>query len=122
MVVITSPPWGNRNKPPRRASRRCTDGGGIAARGVGDRTPERNRRGDSPRPRGPPDGHIGDVSSVAGRVSVPLIGAYCASKFALEAFSDAVRVECRPFGVKVVVVEPGSTHPRVRERALRARQ
>ncbi len=64
------------------------------------------------------DGYIVNVSSVAGRVSVPLMGAYCASKFALEAFSDALRVECRPFGVKVVVVEPGSTHTRFQERAL----
>lgn len=52
-------------------------------------------------------GRIVNVSSLAGRISVPLMGAYCASKFALEAFSDALRVEARPFGVRVVLVEPG---------------
>lgn len=52
-------------------------------------------------------GTIVNVSSIAGRVSVPFIGAYCASKFALEALSDAVRVEARTFGVRVVLIEPG---------------
>ena len=65
------------------------------------------------------DGTIVNVSSVAGRVSTPLLGAYCASKFALEALSDSLRVEARPFGVKVVTVEPGSTHTRFQERAVR---
>lgn len=52
-------------------------------------------------------GTIVNVSSIAGRVSVPFIGAYCASKFALEALSDAMRLEARPYGVRVVLVEPG---------------
>lgn len=52
-------------------------------------------------------GHIVNVSSLAGLVSVPMMGAYCATKFALEAFSDALRVEARPFGVRVSIVEPG---------------
>lgn len=52
-------------------------------------------------------GVIVNVSSVAGRVSTPWSGAYCATKFALEAASDALRVEVRPFGVRVVLVEPG---------------
>ncbi|HKZ47687.1 MAG TPA: SDR family oxidoreductase [Thermoplasmata archaeon] len=52
------------------------------------------------------------MSSVAGRISVPLMGAYCASKFALEALSDALRVEVRGFGVRVVVVEPGPVKTR----------
>ena len=52
-------------------------------------------------------GTIVNVSSIAGRVSVPLLGAYCASKFALEALSDALRVETRSFGVRVVLIEPG---------------
>ncbi|MEK6986492.1 MAG: SDR family oxidoreductase [Candidatus Thermoplasmatota archaeon] len=52
-------------------------------------------------------GRIVNVSSMAGRVSVPLMGAYCASKFAREAFSDSLRAEAKPFGVRVSLVEPG---------------
>ena len=52
-------------------------------------------------------GTIVNVSSLAGRVSVPFIGAYCASKFALEALTDALRIEARPYGVRVVLIEPG---------------
>jgi NAD(P)-dependent dehydrogenase (short-subunit alcohol dehydrogenase family) len=47
------------------------------------------------------------VSSGAGRVAVPAMGAYCASKFALEAIADAYRFELSPFGVESVLVEPG---------------
>lgn len=52
-------------------------------------------------------GRIVNVSSLAGKLSLPLMGAYCASKFALEAFSDALRAEVKPAGVRVVLVEPG---------------
>lgn len=52
-------------------------------------------------------GVIVQLSSVAGRVAPPLSGAYAATKFALEAASDALRIEVAPFGVHVVVVEPG---------------
>lgn len=54
-----------------------------------------------------PGGRIVNVSSAAGRISLPNMGAYCASKFALEALSDALRLELRPSGLHVVVVEPG---------------
>jgi NAD(P)-dependent dehydrogenase (short-subunit alcohol dehydrogenase family) len=47
------------------------------------------------------------VSSAAGRVTVPAMAAYCASKFALEALADAYRFELVPFGVESVLVEPG---------------
>jgi NAD(P)-dependent dehydrogenase (short-subunit alcohol dehydrogenase family) len=47
------------------------------------------------------------VSSAAGRVVVPYVGIYCASKFALEALADSYRFELAPFGVDSVVVEPG---------------
>jgi NAD(P)-dependent dehydrogenase (short-subunit alcohol dehydrogenase family) len=53
------------------------------------------------------DGRIVNVSSIAGRVSTPLTGWYCASKHGLEALSDALRMEVAQFGVKVILVEPG---------------
>ena len=52
-------------------------------------------------------GRIVNVSSIGGRVALPLVGAYNTSKFALEGMSDAWRRELRPFGVDVVVIEPG---------------
>lgn len=54
-------------------------------------------------------GTIINVSSVAGRFVTPMTGAYSASKFALEALSDALRIELAPFGVRVVVIEPASS-------------
>lgn len=53
-------------------------------------------------------GKIINVSSVVGRLSLPLQGIYCATKHAVEALSDAWRVELRPFGISVVLVEPGA--------------
>jgi NAD(P)-dependent dehydrogenase (short-subunit alcohol dehydrogenase family) len=52
-------------------------------------------------------GRIVNISSIGGRVALPLLGPYAASKFALEGLSDALRRELRPHGVEVVVVEPG---------------
>jgi NAD(P)-dependent dehydrogenase (short-subunit alcohol dehydrogenase family) len=52
-------------------------------------------------------GRIINVSSVAGRVTMPGAGAYAASKYAIEALSDALRFEVRGFGVRVIVIEPG---------------
>ncbi|MBP2453739.1 SDR family NAD(P)-dependent oxidoreductase [Mycolicibacterium lutetiense] len=49
------------------------------------------------------------ISSVNGQLSSPLLGAYAASKFALEAAADALRIEVRPWGVRVAVVEPAQT-------------
>jgi NAD(P)-dependent dehydrogenase (short-subunit alcohol dehydrogenase family) len=53
------------------------------------------------------EGRIVNVSSIAGRMSTPLMGWYCASKHALEAVTDALRMEVEPDGVRVVLVEPG---------------
>lgn len=63
-------------------------------------------------------GTIINVSSVGGRIAYPLMGAYHMSKFALEALSDVLRVEVAPFGVKVVVVEPGSSPTAIWETSL----
>jgi NAD(P)-dependent dehydrogenase (short-subunit alcohol dehydrogenase family) len=57
------------------------------------------------------------VSSVAGKISIPFAGPYCASKHALEAIADALRVEVAPFGIRVVIVEPGPIETRFDERA-----
>jgi len=52
-------------------------------------------------------GRIVNVSSILGRFALPGSGLYSASKFAIEAYSDALRMELAPFGVRVVLVEPG---------------
>jgi NAD(P)-dependent dehydrogenase (short-subunit alcohol dehydrogenase family) len=54
-------------------------------------------------------GRVVFISSVNGRLSMPLIGAYCASKFAVEAAADALRMELRPWHVGVSIVEPAQT-------------
>jgi NAD(P)-dependent dehydrogenase (short-subunit alcohol dehydrogenase family) len=52
-------------------------------------------------------GRIVMVSSIGGRVALPLVGAYNASKFGLEGASDALRRELRSHGVDVILIEPG---------------
>jgi NAD(P)-dependent dehydrogenase (short-subunit alcohol dehydrogenase family) len=54
-------------------------------------------------------GTIINVTSVGGRIATPIIGAYNASKFAMEAVSDVLRIELVPFGVRVIVIQPGSS-------------
>jgi NAD(P)-dependent dehydrogenase (short-subunit alcohol dehydrogenase family) len=53
-------------------------------------------------------GRIVNMSSIGGRVAMPLFGPYSASKFALEAVTDALRREVAQHGVKVVSIEPGA--------------
>jgi NADP-dependent 3-hydroxy acid dehydrogenase YdfG len=53
-------------------------------------------------------GVIVNLSSVAGKVSTPFAGWYAASKHAVEALSDALRLEVKPMGIRVVLIEPGS--------------
>jgi NAD(P)-dependent dehydrogenase (short-subunit alcohol dehydrogenase family) len=65
-------------------------------------------------------GRIVNVSSILGRFALPGSGLYAASKFALEAASDALRMELAPFGVQVVLVEPGGIDPPLYQRAAAA--
>src|SRR5204863_2880771 len=53
-------------------------------------------------------GRIVFVGSIAGRSALPFLGAYAASKHSLEAIADTWRVELRPFGIDVSLVEPGT--------------
>jgi NAD(P)-dependent dehydrogenase (short-subunit alcohol dehydrogenase family) len=64
------------------------------------------------------DGRIVNVSSVSGRIPAPILGAYHASKYALEALSDALRMELAPFGVRVSVIEPGTIRTEFASRAM----
>lgn len=52
-------------------------------------------------------GHIIMVSSILGLMGQPMVSSYCASKHALEGWAEALRIEVRSLGIKVVVVEPG---------------
>jgi len=52
-------------------------------------------------------GRIVNVSSVGGRMTFPLAGAYTATKYAVESMSDALRMELAAFGIKVSLIEPG---------------
>lgn len=63
-------------------------------------------------------GRIINVSSVSGRIAAPFFGPYAASKFAFEALSDAWRVELQPWGIAVVVIEPGSIATPIWEKSI----
>lgn len=62
-------------------------------------------------------GRIVNVSSVGGKVATPFVGPYCASKFALEALSDSLRAELKPWGIEVSLVEPGAVKTAMFEKA-----
>lgn len=62
-------------------------------------------------------GRIVNISSIAGLAATPFLGAYCGSKFALEAMSDALRLELAPWGIEVSLVEPGAIQSQIWQRA-----
>ena len=64
------------------------------------------------------EGRIVNIGSISGIVSTPFAGAYCASKAAWHALSDALRMELLPFGIKVITVQPGAIESRFGQTAL----
>jgi NAD(P)-dependent dehydrogenase (short-subunit alcohol dehydrogenase family) len=70
--------------------------------------PHRVNRAVLPHMRGAGTGRIVHISSTAGRLVIPAMGPYCASKFALEAMAEALRLELAPLGVESTVIEPGA--------------
>jgi len=61
-----------------------------------------------PHMRAQCSGAIVQISSMGGQLSMPGFGAYCAAKFALEGLSEALAAEVVPFGIRVLIVEPGA--------------
>ena len=60
-----------------------------------------------PHMRAQKSGRIINTSSVAGKAVIPFGGWYNVSKYSVEALSDALRIEVKPFGIKVILIEPG---------------
>jgi len=65
-------------------------------------------------------GRIVNIGSVSGLISSPFTGAYAASKFALEALTDALRMELRPWKIHVSIVEPGFIQTPITNKSLEA--
>lgn len=66
-------------------------------------------------------GAVVNVSSLSGRVVLPVVGPYHASKYALEALTEALRYEVAPFGIRVVCIEPGPFKTELHNKEVRAR-
>jgi NAD(P)-dependent dehydrogenase (short-subunit alcohol dehydrogenase family) len=65
-------------------------------------------------------GYIVNIGSIGGLVAIPYQAMYSASKFALEGLSESLRMEVRPFGVKVVIIEPGDHKTALTENRIEA--
>lgn len=65
-------------------------------------------------------GRIVFMSSIGGKVALPLAGPYAASKFAIEAISDSLRRELRPWGIQVSAIEPGAVQTPIWEKGAEA--
>jgi NAD(P)-dependent dehydrogenase (short-subunit alcohol dehydrogenase family) len=65
-------------------------------------------------------GRIINMGSIAGRGTIPMMGPYSASKFALEALTDALRMELYPWGIEVSIIEPGAIATPIWEKSLKA--
>jgi short-subunit dehydrogenase len=71
-----------------------------------------------PQMRARGEGRVVNVGSIGGRVTFPLMGAYNATKYAVESISDALRNEVASFGVHVSIVEPGPIRTEFNDRAM----
>ena len=65
-------------------------------------------------------GRIVNIGSSSGFLSTPFLGAYCASKFAMEAITDALRMELAPWGIGVSIVDPGNIATPIWQKSLAA--
>jgi NAD(P)-dependent dehydrogenase (short-subunit alcohol dehydrogenase family) len=63
-------------------------------------------------------GRIVNISSKEGILSMPLVGPYCASKFALEAFSDTLRLELKQWNIPVAIIQPGTIATQIIEQSI----
>jgi NAD(P)-dependent dehydrogenase (short-subunit alcohol dehydrogenase family) len=98
IVCAAISPYGPMETTPLALARQTIDINCVAALAIYQATlPALRRSG----------GRIIFVSSMAGRAGIPFIGAYVASKFALEGLADVMRREAKPQGVQIVLVEPG---------------
>ncbi len=64
-------------------------------------------------------GRVVNVSSVGGRITLPLFGVYNSTKYAVESLSDALRIELAPFGVSVSLIEPGYIATNFTDRSMK---
>ena len=64
-------------------------------------------------------GRIVNMGSIAGRGTIPMMGPYSASKHALEALTDALRLELYPWGIEVSIIEPGAIATPIWDKSLR---
>ena len=65
-------------------------------------------------------GTIVNISSIGGKIGVPLNSAYVGSKFALEGFSESMKYELEDFGIKVILIEPGAVNTNFLDNAKQA--
>jgi NAD(P)-dependent dehydrogenase (short-subunit alcohol dehydrogenase family) len=65
-------------------------------------------------------GAIVNISSIGGKIGVPLNSAYVGSKFALEGFSESIKYELEGFGIKVILIEPGAVNTNYLENSKQA--
>jgi NADP-dependent 3-hydroxy acid dehydrogenase YdfG len=75
-----------------------------------------------PRMRARRAGRIINISSIVGRTSFPAMGVYGATKYAVEALSDSLRMELAPIGIEVVLIEPGFVATDIVDASIRERE